>query len=459
MKKKVNIERSLITGMLSGCDELEEIFLRVRPEMFFEANIRPIANAIWTKKTINIAVIADEVAIYGVSADELGQIVIASIDGEISELIEEIINRFVSYEFVNELNETAKNITAGGNPYEEVDRFEAQKDKIINEHENAKTPHISQSSKEVAEDAKNAADGQYTGIPTGFREFDKVTVGGWEPTDQTIVGANSSHGKTTMMLNLALGLAKQGIPVLIISIESPAKQLTRRIIAMESGITMKELKRGPDIGVDVVQWKKEVDAWREKVNELPIYIENNDGSLSKILNVYRSNVRNNGVKFVFLDYLQECRTSQNFDTIDLKLGYISQRLKNCATLYNTKNFILSQCTKSPMNDKRPPGRGDLKNGGPAGYIADMILMLCIPANFQPGEAYPIDSEGNSINGLMQVFIAKYRDGSLGMIEFRINNCLKLTPWNVDFEDVETLPEQNLIGPSSRPSEITDDMPF
>lgn len=451
----------MITGVLTDCEELEEILLRIRPEMLHDIKIRTVANAIWSKQTTSLSVIADEIANYGMDAFALQEIVSASIDGDISEIIEIIVNRHVSHEMLLLSKEFTKALAAGEDVHEQTEIFDIAKDRIISEHDTTQTPHISISTKKVSKGAHDAAEGIFTGIPTGYSELDELTGGGWQPSNQIVLSGPSSHGKTTAMLNFAHELAIQGIPVLIITCESPAIELTRRLICKVSGISIKELKMGPGPGVDKEAWKKEVDYWAAEIDKLPIFIEESDCSLTKILNVYRANVRNNGVRAVFLDYLQCVRTTEKFNTVDLMYGHISRRLKSCANLYGTINFPLMQVTKAPVTEKRPAGKGDMRNGGLVDQDADMIIMFMIPENYHPDVPHPVDDNGNSTKGMMKWMIAKHRDGALGIITKKVDHYFRITSWAKEDDDfAEDPPQQNIIERASTADpDNFDDVPF
>ena len=62
---------------------------------------------------------------------------------------------------------------------------------------------------------------QLTGSPTGFEELDKK-MGGLQCSDLTIIAAESSIGKTSLSLSIALNAAKYGEKIAVYSMESRA---------------------------------------------------------------------------------------------------------------------------------------------------------------------------------------------------------------------------------------------
>nr|WP_284521396.1 DnaB-like helicase C-terminal domain-containing protein [Cytobacillus pseudoceanisediminis] len=86
--------------------------------------------------------------------------------------------------------------------------------------------------------------GEMTGIPSGFRNLDRLT-GGFQESDLVIVGARPSVGKTAFALNMALNAADQEA-ALIFSLEMSKKQLLKRMISCKgeiSSIKMRNPKR------------------------------------------------------------------------------------------------------------------------------------------------------------------------------------------------------------------------
>src|SRR5699024_4437090 len=83
-----------------------------------------------------------------------------------------------------------------------------------------------------------------TGIPTGYRELDRMTSG-LQRNDLIIVAARPSMGKTAFALNIAedVGMARDGeYSVAIFSLEMGAEQLATRMIASVGHIDSSSLR-------------------------------------------------------------------------------------------------------------------------------------------------------------------------------------------------------------------------
>lgn len=83
-----------------------------------------------------------------------------------------------------------------------------------------------------------------TGIPTGYRDLDKMTSG-FQPEQLIIIAARPSVGKTAFALNIAQNVAtKAKLPVAIFSLEMGALDLVYRMICAEGNIHASNMKTG-----------------------------------------------------------------------------------------------------------------------------------------------------------------------------------------------------------------------
>jgi len=79
------------------------------------------------------------------------------------------------------------------------------------------------------------------GILTRLVEYDHL-LGGFHKTDEVIIAARPSVGKTALALRLMLNIAKQGRPVQFFSYEMSHAQLRQRLLAMEAGVDFNRIR-------------------------------------------------------------------------------------------------------------------------------------------------------------------------------------------------------------------------
>ena len=91
--------------------------------------------------------------------------------------------------------------------------------------------------------AANRKDGM-SGLPTGFKELDKLTSG-WQNSDLIIIAARPAMGKTAFVLSMAKNIALDfEQPIAIFSLEMANVQLVNRLIVNVCQIKGENLKSG-----------------------------------------------------------------------------------------------------------------------------------------------------------------------------------------------------------------------
>ena len=83
-----------------------------------------------------------------------------------------------------------------------------------------------------------------TGLPTGFRDLDKLTSG-LQPSDLILIAARPSMGKTAFTLNIAQNVGvRQHKTVAFFSLEMSKEQLVQRLLCQISHIDSQKLRTG-----------------------------------------------------------------------------------------------------------------------------------------------------------------------------------------------------------------------
>lgn len=82
-----------------------------------------------------------------------------------------------------------------------------------------------------------------SGVPTGKARFDAAT-GGYQPGDLVTYVARMGMGKTYFLLDDARAAWHFGYSVLVVTMEMTIEQITRRLLAMESGLDPDCLRKG-----------------------------------------------------------------------------------------------------------------------------------------------------------------------------------------------------------------------
>jgi len=223
--------------------------------------------------------------------------------------------------------------------------------------------------------------GEVIGVKSGYNSIDDLTKG-FKPGDLTILAGQPSHGKTVVGNNIAYRVAKEGVPVLFVSLEMTQARIDARILDIARRDNSDEYKK------------------YLFVQEAPTLASKDTPMLLK------KAIEEHGVELVIIDHLHFLADRQARD-IRLEVGTITQNLKNLAKEMNIPILLLCQVSRL-TDEKQKPRNSNLKESGYIEQDADIILMVWRDIS--------IDSENPNE---VEVYCTKNRDN--GFTEDRIKH--------------------------------------
>jgi len=244
---------------------------------------------------------------------------------------------------------------------------------------------------------------EVTGVRSGFYDLDRLTAG-LQPGDLIVLAARPSMGKTALALNIAEHVAvKEGLPVVVFSMEMGASQLALRMVGSLGRIDQQHLRTG---ALRDDEWGRLSEAV-EKLGKVSLFIDES-GSLSPtdLRARARRQARQCGqLGLIVVDYLQLMTGSsgtseENRATV---IGEISRALKSLAKELKCPVIALSQLNRSveSRTDKRPM-MSDLRESGAIEQDADVIMFI------YRDDYYTKDASKEP--GIAEIIIAKQRNG-------------------------------------------------
>ncbi len=265
---------------------------------------------------------------------------------------------------------------------------------------------VSDNIKQIEEASKLSGD--ITGIPTGFRELDRITHG-WQKSDLIILAARPSMGKTTLALNMAESAAvKYGHTVAVFSLEMSKEQLGMKMISSQTGIPLNNIKYGKMSEGD---WLS-IDNLTPLINSKILIDEQGAITPFEMKTKLRKLKHDNPeLAMVIIDYLQLMSAGKNFKgSREQEISFISRNLKLIAKELNLPVIALSQLSRAVESrpDKRPQ-LSDLRDSGAIEQDADIVSFVYRPEYYGIEE----DANGESLIGKAQIIISKNRNGTLG----------------------------------------------
>jgi replicative DNA helicase len=246
-----------------------------------------------------------------------------------------------------------------------------------------------------------------TGVPSGFREIDRMTAG-FQPSDLIIIAGRPSMGKTAFCLNIAQYAAIENkIPVAIFSLEMSKEQLVIRMLCSEAHVEGTRLRTG---FLNESDWPKLTIA-AGNLSEAPIYID--DTAALSILEL-RAKARRlkseRGLGMLIVDYLQLMKGRTRVESRQQEISEISRSLKALSKELNIPVIAVSQLSrKTEERTGNRPQLSDLRESGAIEQDADLILFI------YRDEVYN-RSEDNPNKGKAEVIIGKQRNGPIGKID-------------------------------------------
>src|SRR5919108_190731 len=135
------------------------------------------------------------------------------------------------------------------------------------------------------------AGAELTGIPSGYRDLDRLTSG-FQPGNLVIVAARPSMGKSALGLGMAANLAVRcETPVALFTLEMSKAEVTQRLMCSEAKVESQRLRTGKLAADD---WPR-LTAACDKLAKAPIYVDES-GSIEQdadlVIFIYRDEYYN-----------------------------------------------------------------------------------------------------------------------------------------------------------------------
>ena len=246
-----------------------------------------------------------------------------------------------------------------------------------------------------------------SGVPSGFRDVDKVT-NGWHPADLVIIAARPGMGKTAFVLSMTKNMAiKHNLPVALFSLEMSNVQLITRLIASETGITSEKLKKG---NLADHEWQQ-LNTKVKTLENAKIFIDDTPSlSIFDLRAKARRLKSQHDIQIIVIDYLQLMTAGGKGGNREQEISMISRNLKAIAKELDIPVIALSQLSRaveSRGGDKRPM-LSDLRESGAIEQDADIVSFIYRPEYYGVTEW----EDGSSTDGQGELIIAKHRNGSL-----------------------------------------------
>jgi len=246
----------------------------------------------------------------------------------------------------------------------------------------------------------------FDGVPTGYPRLD-AALGSFQNGAIYYIGARTSMGKTTFLLNLVSNIIKTK-KVSIFSLEMDAQMVFEKLMCIYADLKYAKFSSG--------NYSQEE---RERLTSLVpffetcnLWFDDEQGlTISKLVSRANRLVKVYGVEIIFIDYLTLIKSVGKHPNKHMQIDEISKGIQALAKQLNIPIVVLAQLNRAAGDGDRP-SLTSFRESGSIEEDADACLLIHREEYYNPGTK----------PGLIDVIIAKNRImGKLCTIPFSCNS--------------------------------------
>ena len=223
-------------------------------------------------------------------------------------------------------------------------------------------------------------------------------LGGFYGGDLIVVGARPSHGKTSLLVGVALRQAAEGVDTLFISLETTGAAVVRRLVGARGRLHLLRLRSGA-LGASEYEIAGAVVEW---LRTLPLEIRDTRDLGTARADRVLAAVSQTSARLILIDHLQEVQTGED-DVRAQALGRFVGGLKEISVRDGKVIMVAAQLLRAADRTQRPV-LADIKESGGVEEKADIVLLLHYAAKRDQARS---QTE-------LDIIIAKNRDGATGV---------------------------------------------
>ena len=374
----MNSERIVLGGLILDNDKMHDIGSKLSPEAFINPSLgnlyRHIQQFNYENKPFDAVSIADQLGDKWLF--ECGQMVSEAanngntlrhaeivsenfrrrkIQSQLSDSINQIINKVNTQEVINELNTFISSLD-----------IQSQ----------SELRNIADSMGQFIDNLEERfnSDGDFKGLSSGLADLDR-SIQGIQDGNLIIIAGRPAMGKSVLAQNIASHNAiNENKTTLFFSLEMTEEEIQQRLIASVSGADYGAIQSAECVN-DTPEMNLITDGM-QKIKKGKFIID--DSSSLSIAELRAKSIsyarKNNGVDLIVVDYLQllSAKAESRFQEVSM----ISRQLKSLAKELNCPVIALSQLSRSleSRGDKRPV-MSDLRESGQLEQDADKIIFI------------------------------------------------------------------------------------
>lgn len=221
-----------------------------------------------------------------------------------------------------------------------------------------------------------------------------------------VVGGAPSMGKTALLVDASVRLARQGVPVFVFSAETGEESLRNRLLGRQAHVDTRALRGERRDRLSKAEWER-LEAASEVLEALPLYLnftaQNVDDVLLAVEDaVLRQRIPLDQPYVVFFDYLQYgARVAGEVSDYD-RISRLSSEFKALAKVAGRTVVVFSQLVRDAEGEETPKltwfrGSGRIEQ--------DLDVGLIITGERREGDTAP-----------RSLWVVKQREGTVGKVD-------------------------------------------
>lgn len=246
----------------------------------------------------------------------------------------------------------------------------------------------------------------FNGLSTGYPMLD-ATIGGFQRGGLYYIGARTSMGKTTFLLNLIANMVKS-CKVSIFSLEMDASMIMEKLLCIYADLKYSKFS----IGNYTPEQYERIVSLKPFFDSASIWFDDEQGlTINRLVSRAHRLVKVYGAEIIFIDYLTLVRAAGKHPNKHMMVDEVSKGLQALAKQLKVPIVVLAQLNRASADESRP-SLTSFRESGSIEEDADACLLLHRPEYYDP----------SSKPGLIECIVAKNRIlGKLTTIEFNCNS--------------------------------------
>lgn len=286
-----------------------------------------------------------------------------------------------------------------------TDRFSAMREKSAT---NGHGGQLIDLAREVTDHLYTIRAGINTAVPTGLADLDRLAAGGIRPGELWGIAARSSRGKSSILVQMLLNMAKRGQPVVLFSLETQALSVALRILASETGVSLNSLRapggmRESEIDelIRTVEQRFQIPFWIYTKGFKPVQeIKRKIHSLNKSLAPEKR------LAAVGIDWYGKLRSKERHENRTQELKFIADFLQEMAIEEDVALCVPAQFNRSGWNSNEP-GPANIDGGEAYHDACDLFAVLHTDATM-------VASTGGQRLSKAKLTVFKQRNGPIAV---------------------------------------------